>query len=165
MSALGVAAVSLSCCVACAVVAGPSQPQSIRSIVANPDAFVGQRITVMGRVHIELNRSLEPCQQGDPRCGWPVSATAHVVETGEARSATNSIDLYEKKTDGSEVPWPCAIVSSTAADCSPFVADKITTVTGTFVKDRQPVQTVGSSGGGATQVLQYRDVYFLAVAR
>lgn len=136
----------------------------IRAINANPAAFVGQTIEVQGRIHVETYQSLEPCSETDPRCGWPLATTLHVVTAGEPRTVANSLDLYQAGPLGTFVAARCRIVSQTVFDCGTFAKDTMTTVRGRFVKDRQPVQTVGP-GGGPPTVLQYKDVYFLVVTR
>lgn len=159
-------AVTVFGCVACG--AGLSHPSelsdSIKEIIANRDAFVGQSIEVRGRIHVEEYRSLEPCVGTDPRCGWPIATTLHLVVPGETRNSSNSLDLYELSPGGQYRPASCRVVSSTVFDCGAFTKDAVATLQGTFVKDRQPIQTVGPSGG-PPQVLQYKDIYFLVVGR
>ena len=98
-------AVTVFGCVACG--AGLSHPSelsdSIKEIIANRDAFVGQSIEVQGRIHVEEYRSLEPCVGTDPRCGWPIATTLHLVVPGETRNSSNSLDLYEL-SPGGQVP-------------------------------------------------------------
>ena len=154
-------------CVACG--AGLLNPSAfsrvgIKEINANRDAYLGQTVSVQGRIHVEAYRSLEPCGAADPRCGWPTAATLHVVEPGEARSNSNSLDLYELSPGGGHVPASCRIVSSTQFDCGSLAKDAVATVQGRFVKERKPTQTDGPSGG-PPQALQYKDIYFLVVKR
>lgn len=154
-------------CVACG--AGLLYPSAfsrvgIKEINANRDAYVGQTVSVQGRIHVEEYRSLEPCGASDPRCGWPIATSLHVVVPGEARSNSNSLELYEVSPGGGYVPASCRIVSNTLFDCGSFTKDAVATVQGRFVKDRQPIQTVGP-GGGPPQVIQYKDIYFLVVSR
>lgn len=154
-------------CVACG--AGLLHPSAlnragIKDINANRDAYVGQTVSVEGRIHVEEYRSLEPCGQADPRCGWPISATLHVVVPGEVRNNSNSLDLYEQRVDGKHVPASCRIISNTQFDCGSLKKDAVATIQGRFVKERQPTQTAGPAGG-PPQAVQYKDVYFLVVTR
>jgi hypothetical protein len=154
-------------CVACGV--GLLHPSAlslagIKEINANRDAYVEQTVVVKGRIHVEEYRSLEPCVAGDPRCGWPIATTLHVVVPGETRNNSNSLELYEPGPGGGHVPASCRIVSNTLFDCGSLTKDAVATVQGRFVKERQPVQTVGP-GGGPPQVLQYKDNYFLVIKR
>ena len=154
-------------CVACG--AGLLQPSAlshvgIKEINANRDAYAGQTISVEGRIHVEEYRSLEPCAAGEPRCGWPIATTLHVVVPGEARNNSNSLDLYDFSIVRGHAPASCRIISNTVFDCGSLTKDAVVTVQGRFVKERQPIQTVGPSGG-PPQTLQYKDIYFLVVAR
>ena len=154
-------------CVACG--AGLLQPSAlshagIKEINANRDAYVGQTVSLEGRIHVEEYRSLEPCGAGDPRCGWPIATTLHVVVPGEARNNSNSLDLYELSLGLEHVPASCRIVSNTLFDCGSLTKDAVATLQGRFVKERRPTQTVGQSGG-PPQILQYKDIYFLVVRR
>jgi hypothetical protein len=136
----------------------------IKEINANRDAYVGQTLSVEGRIHVEEYRSLEPCGAVDPRCGWPTATTLHVVVPGERRNHSNSLDLYELKLGKGHVPASCRIISNTVFDCGSLTKDTVATVQGRFVKERRPTQTVGSSGG-PPQILQYEDIYFMVVRR
>jgi hypothetical protein len=154
-------------CVACG--AGLLDPSAlgqigIKEINANRDAYVGQTVSVDGRIHVEEYRSLEPCGAGEPRCGWPIATTLHVVVPGETRNNSNSVDLYELSLGGGYVPARCRIVSNTLFDCGSLTKDAVASVQGRFVKERQPTQTVGPSSG-PPQVLLYKDVYFLVDKR
>lgn len=154
-------------CIACG--AGVMQPSAlshvgIKEINADRDAYVGQTVSVEGRVHVEEYRTLEPCDAGDPRCGWPIATTLHVVVPGEARNDSNSLDLYEWSLGRGNVPASCRVVSNTLFDCGSLIKDAVATVQGRFVKERRPTQTVGP-GGGPPQIVQYKDVYFVVVRR
>src|SRR5690348_10905958 len=100
----------------------------IKEINANRDAYVGQTVSVEGRIHVEEYRSLEPCGAADPRCGWPIATTLHVVVPGEARNNSNSLDLYELSPAGKHVPARCRIVSNTQFDCGSLTKDAVAIV-------------------------------------
>ncbi len=154
-------------CVACAgglLHSSADDRVGIKAINADRPAYAGQTIEVRGRIHVEEYRSLEPCATADPRCGWPSATTLHVVVPGEARTDSNSLDLYEVSPGGQYRPAGCRVLSNTKFDCGPLTKDAVMTVRGLFVKERKPIQTAGPSGG-PPQVLRYQDIYFLVVAR
>lgn len=123
---------------------------SINTLDADKDTYAGETLKIEGKIAIIPEYSREACYTQDP-CDTIIS-----------------VDLYLSDGDMIKIPiykngkkYPCTHAGETLS-CPPYSNGETKVITATFVKTQQPAMTVTSSSG-QTQVLKWKDFYYLEV--
>lgn len=132
-------------------------------VLAHAESFLGKKVQVRGRIHVEKYETAEPCNPvTGTGCISPAYTSLHVVTVGEPRRDTNSLDLYRPAAQGGEEPLRCRVIRASEFDCGAYKPDAVAVVSGRVVKHRVPTQQVGHPDG-RVEVIQYREISVLLV--
>ena len=146
----------IAACVAWA--ASQQSALTVADVLEHSDQYIGQRITVAGRLHAQVRTRDEPTDQ---RPNEPPRATLHLRTTGTSSGVTKSLDLYRSTDGGRYEPLSC--VMETSRRCGGYEPGAVMTITGTWVRHQVPAGEVVRPGKPA-EVIAWRTAYFLVVA-
>jgi hypothetical protein len=149
----------IAVCIGVTGAGSPQSPLTVNDVIEHSDQYIGQRITVVGRLHAQVRTRDEPTDQ---RPNELPRATLHLRTTGTASGTTKSLDLYRSTDGGSYEPLSCLM--ETSGRCGGYEPGAVMTIAGTWVRYRIPAGEVIRPGKG-TEVIAWRIADFLVVAR
>lgn len=155
------AIVALNC--ASATLQPTAEVVSVGDLMAAKATYVGRRIAVEGRVHVQTLSGLHACEAGQA-CPKYDDALLTLMDARASKPAAEEVlRVYRRSAAaGTAEQVHCRIVDQNlpAFDCGRYVPDSVVTVEGTFTGEQVPDQTVVDPSG-RVQVLTYRSVYYL----
>ncbi|SRR5216684_4510377 len=125
---------------------------TVSDVNDNRQRYVGQQITLRGKVVVTPALSQVQCPPPGTPCDRIVSIAVSLVDEGSRTQVDSGLPIYHNSQ-----PYPCTHSSERNFRCGNFVNGSITTVTGFFVKSRVPSQSVDN------KVIKWRDFYYLEV--
>ncbi len=144
-------------------VAASSAPESrvfaVSEILKAQDLYLGQRITVRGRLQISALHSNLSCPLDMPDCN-PIIAVRVFLQ--DLEDSSKKVPVYRNGTR-----YECSYDDRGNYDCPPFTNNTVIVLEGVFSKGKEPDFVIGSSSpsGNASppQVVKFRDFYYLDV--
>lgn len=136
---------------------------SVPEVLANKEILAGKEIKVRGMVFVKYFAGMVECSV-NPITDCMKEAVPKVSLRDPNNTTTpwtSEIDIYAKTIEGNYTPFPCKFVTG-GVDCGQFKDREIATFKGLFVKDKVPLQVIGSSSG-QSEVIKWQDIYFLVV--
>jgi hypothetical protein len=137
----------------------PSSTAPVRSVAEvnrDRDALVGERLTVIGRIHAQPRPGDEQSRVSDP-----FSATLQLIDPGSPPGQYASLDVYRMTGAGAFEPFLCQ-VSGGVTRCGSYTPDAVTTIAGTWRKEELPSGQIVNPDGRVVVVTR-RTAYFLLV--
>ena len=139
--------------------ASPAGPLGVSEVLKSQDLYVGQRISINGKMQIIPHYSLLSCGAGVPSC-TPIIGVSVLLQ--DLDDATKTLLIYR---NGS--PYSCTYDIQGNYGCPPFTHNVVTVLNGVYSKGKEPDFVIGSaspSGGpSAPQVVTFKDFYYFDV--
>lgn len=139
----------------------PPQNENVLSVVdltSNKEVYVGKRVSVQGRIAVDVFYGERSCTVNDPACDTTMGARLELWQPNTISGAENFLLIFAKNQ-----PYACNKTAPETYACPPYINNQITTVEGVWSKDQVPIQWVGSSAGGPATPLKWEDRYFLNI--
>lgn len=139
---------------------------SIHQLNEATSSYVDKTIAVEGKVYVLTLSNLLTCQTEQP-CPRYADALLTLSDTRSGQISPDQLVRLYRRSSATGVPEQihCKILDQNVPtfDCGGFVNGTVVTIEGTFTRDRVPDQVIGDSTG-RSEVVSYRDVYYLLVS-